>query len=224
MLTKYFNPLKSKSVFSEQEQAFIQDVRAQYGVTVKETLYEPGERQNRLAVWVDTVGDEPFASELQKSLQTTGNPPRDFADNLMQLYAQHFGIENIAKGVPSDDPTPGCWVAVYDFKCTVNGHAHAEGVKTIRKKLKKQFGMPPSHVISIEVPKIVVCVEDRKRYQAMKAQEDAIRTACYEAIKPFDRYDVITESDIGLDIVLWSKLDSDTRFHYAREIVANSAK
>lgn len=224
MLLKYFDPLNSKSVFSEPEQALIRDVRAQYGVTVKETLFQPGERQNQLAVWVDTDGDEPFASELRTALETTGNPPRAFADELMRLYAHHFGIENIAKGVPPDDPTPGCWVAVYDFKRTVNGRAHAEGVKAIRKVLKKQFGMPPSHVISIEVPKIVACVEDRERYQAMKAQEDTIRAACYEAIKPFDRYDVITKADIGLDIVLWSKLDGDTRFHYAREIVANNAK
>ncbi len=224
MLTKYFDPLKYKPVFSEAEQALIRDIHEQYGVVIKETLFQPGERQNWLTVWVDTDGDAPFASELRTALKTTGNPPRAFADELMRLYAHHFGIENIDKGVPSDDLTPGCWVAVYDFKCTVNGHAHAEGVKAIRKVLKKQFGMPPASVISIEDPKIVVCVEDRQRYRTMKAQEDAIRAVCCKEILPFDRYGILTESDIGLEIVDWNKLGGDKAFHYCREIVANQAK
>ncbi len=36
------------------------------------------------------------------------------------------------------------------------------------------------------------------------------------------RYGMITEADVGPDIVLWDKLDRDTRNAYAREIVANT--
>ena len=236
MLTAYFNPLKSGSVFSAEEQAFIQDIRAQYGVTVIETLYEPGKRQTRLTLWVDTDGDTPFIRQLRETLRTSNGselthasyapPIRAFARDVMRLYAQHFGIEDIAHTatVPPDDPCPGCCVYVRDFKQTVNDRAHAEGVKSIRKKLKKQFGMPPQYVIAVYGPTIVACVQESERYQQMKAQETAIRDLCYQAIKPFDRYGIITEADIGLDIVLWDKLDRDTRNAYAREIVANPDK
>lgn len=213
--------------YDPQERRFIQTIREQYGLNVVFTELFLQHQRARIQIYVDFQGNTcAVANELNTILRKNEvvhlplNNIIDQSSEALKVFVQD--IEDTFLHIFNYKKTDLVEVNLYidDFVRSFLARIHSTSLHDIRSYLKTTFGMTGIWRIVIGYePSITIVADDTWKYQKLLLRKRKIVKDCYAIMKKQDHFDLLTEKDVHILILLKSNLDHDTVNRYARELV-----
>ena len=228
--SKYTEILHSGVVYyGMQERKFVKVIREQYGLNVVCTDFSVYNQRVTIYVYVDFEGNTcPIAGELQKILRTNGAylPMDNFMDTASEpLKAFITDVADIFLDTLGHNRSLLDEVTLFidDFVQESVSNLHGIALPDMRAYIRKTFGTDGIWRVIMEgfthyEPSITIVADDPKVYEKLLRNKPQIEKKGYAVMKPHDHFNLLTQQDVRIRILLKENLDRDEVNLYAREI------
>ena len=182
-------PFKDKNVFSEKEERFKNNLKAIYGISVRQTLFVEGAAsQKHLYIWLDLLHHYEIKQTGVFNLDTNVLCTNDA---LISCYCEAFAI--------TADPNQQIFVYIFDFKKEIVSFSYGHSIVHIKDFLMKQY--PCDRVLLDYADTAIVLQAEFSRCQFLSDKIQSNRKDCLAFLKQFDSYDIIDDNDVRIKII-----------------------
>lgn len=212
MLLSRFDFGVAKSVKSIEENRFKKIIREKHEMEIVESLYVKGKFEDNIILWIDfgkcsaqakfydikQLISNAFGGGAYLNSDEFSPEIRQFAQEIIDCYFMCFNIpQNTIKQT---------WLQVYDFFATVKNYAYGNASMEIKDSLSIKYQIDKNNIFVFNEPKVKIVCKNKQQYLSYIDIKSNIVDLCYNIIKKFDHYDVLTLNDITVNIMLEAEL------------------
>lgn len=213
--------------YDAQEREFIETVRERYGLNIVFTDLSLYDKRATIRVYVDFQDNTCVVAEeldtilrsnevihlpLNDIIDTSSKAIQKFSSNLIDIFLEIFRYKN-------DDFT-AINLYVEDFVRSFLARIHNVSLHDIRTYMNTTYGLTGIwRIITGYEPSITIVADDVWKYNRLLIRKGKIKKDCYAIMKGRDHFDLLTQDDVNILILLKSNLDNETQNRYARELL-----
>ncbi len=208
MLKSFLDFGKAEILYSSLEENFKKEFKKEFGINAIQTLYEEGNIENNIRLWVDfsNVSDNQ-ALQLSKfvSSNTAGNSI-DGTESAKDLELLAKNITNLFLNCMSIKEK-NAHIYVYDFLTESKKYIYGNALVAIRLRMKGIYGFV--NVLVVDEPLFKIVCKDFKQKELLQNDFETIINICYEIMKRFDNYNILQKKDVLIDILCEEEINPE---------------
>ena len=175
-------PFPGKNIVCEQEEQFKTVAERQFGLKVKQTLFEKGGKgQYHLYVWYESTVDDPFADESKWENDQV------VQQNIIKSY---FACYNML-----GECYPETYLHPRDYRKALISYSYGHAEVSVKKAIQQQY---KGTLVSLDYASETFIIESDL---PLTNKENDILHICYQFLKEHDHYNVITLRDARIKII-----------------------
>lgn len=213
--------------YGAQERQFIETVREHYGLNIVFTDLSLYDKRATIRVYVDFQDNAcTVAEELDTILRDNEvihlpfNDIIDTSSEAIQKFSLYMIDEFLKIHHYKKDDFAEINLYVDDFVRSFLARIHSVSLHNIRAYINKTYGLTGIwRIITGYEPSITIVADDLWKYNKLLIKKGKIKKDCYAIMKDWDHFDLLTQDDVNILILLKSNLDNQTQNRYARELL-----
>lgn len=219
MLLSSFDFGIAKSIKSVDEIHFKKNMSEKYGISVIESLYVKGKIEDNIILWIsfDKCSTQAKVCVLKQIIDAhsvgvclnSDEFPSEvcqFAQEIISCFLKCFNEAEKTNKITR--------LYVYDFFKAVKNYAYGNASAEIKILLEREYQIDKTSIFIFYEPTITIVCKSEQQYSSYKIIKSDIVESCFNIIKKFDHYGVLTTNDIAVNIVKESELSKITLNDY----------
>lgn len=204
------------------EENFKSSMLSKYKMLVLESRFSKGAVKNRIDLFIDTkvssvnpqfdfnmiIKSKNFMYNWDNELIMT-KPIRDFAQLIKIEYLSCFGED-----LHEIDKTN---IYIYDFYDYAKSYAYGHSSLEIKNIIQNLYNIDKRYISICHEPVVTIICSDKAKYQRILKNKVNIIKQCFEIIRKYDVYSILTITDIHINALLKSDISKEDLFRYMRE-------
>lgn len=186
--------LKCNNYYSEQEELYKKYMKDRYGVSIQMICFSKGYGQQRfLRLWINEdenawMQDRYAAPESQKTLILKSG----------KILTEQEIVEGFVQCFSYNDRLAEFYVSICDFRTYFVQCSYGQALKGMRAYFSATYGLESRYLLGTTgYPEFIFDLSTKKLPVVLKDRE-TLEKKCYEFLKEYDDYDVITPEDVHL--------------------------
>ena len=186
--------LKCNNYYSEQEELYKKYMKDRYGVSIQMICFSKGYGQQRfLHLWINEdenawMQDRYAAPESQKTLILKSGKiltEQEIAEGFVQCFSYNDRLADI-------------FLFIYEFRTSLIRYSYGQALKGMRAYFSATYGLESRYLLGTTgYPEFIFDLFTKELPVVLKDRE-TLEKKCYEFLKEYDDYDVITPEDVHL--------------------------
>jgi len=209
MLKSFFDFGKAEFFYSNLEEYFKKEFRKKFGINVIQTLYEEGNIENNIRLWLDFSN-----SSDNQELQLCNFVKSNMVGNSLDEMKSGEDLQLLAKKMT--DLFLNCMsikvkngknvhIYIYDFLIEAKNYIYGNALATIRLRMKKTYEF--TNVFVFGEPLVKIVCKDLKQKSSLQGNLEHIVNICYESMRKFDNYNILQKKDVAVIILCETEID-----------------
>ena len=188
MLNSFFDkPFPEKDIYSAKEEAFKAMAQSRLGMTIKQTYFVKGAmEQYHLYIW--------FAPQTNDGMQITLSS-QETAERDQKIIDYYMECFDLSKNAYQE-----VYVHLADFKKSHVSYCYGHAELTIKKEIPQMCGIEGVRVLADYATDSFLVECSPTVLETVLAKKEAIVELCYRRLKEHDHYNLMTLSDVRVDI------------------------
>lgn len=186
--------LKCNNYYSEQEELYKKYMKDRYGVSIQMICFSKGYGQQRfLRLWINEdenawMQDRYAAPESQKTLILKSG----------KILTEQEIVEGFVQCFSYNDRLAEFYVSICDFRTYFVQCSYGQALKGMRAYFSATYGLESRYLLGTTgYPEFIFDLSTKELPVVLKDRE-TLEKKCYEFLKEYDDYDVITPEDVHL--------------------------
>ena len=186
--------LKCNNYYSEQEELYKKYMKDRYGVSIQMICFSKGYGQQRfLHLWINEdenawMQDRYAAPESQKTLILKSG----------KILTEQEIVEGFVQCFSYNDRLADIFLFIYDFRTSLVIYSYGQALKGMRAYFSATYGLESRYLLGTTgYPEFIFDLSTKELPVVLKDWE-TLEKKCYEFLKEYDDYDVITPEDVHL--------------------------
>ena len=186
--------LKCNNYYSEQEELYKKYMKDRYGVSIQMICFFKGYGQQRfLRLWINEdenawMQDRYAAPESQKTLILKSG----------KILTEQEIVEGFVQCFSYNDRLAEFYVSICDFRTYFVQCSYGQALKGMRAYFSATYGLESRYLLGTTgYPEFIFDLSTKELPVVLKDRE-TLEKKCYEFLKEYDDYDVITPEDVHL--------------------------
>ena len=186
--------LKCNNYYSEQEELYKKYMKDRYGVSIQMICFFKGYGQQRfLRLWINEdenawMQDRYAAPESQKTLILKSG----------KILTEQEIVEGFVQCFSYNDRLADFYVSICDFRTYFVQCSYGQALKGMRAYFSATYGLESRYLLGTTgYPEFIFDLSTKELPVVLKDRE-TLEKKCYEFLKEYDDYDVITPEDVHL--------------------------
>lgn len=186
--------LKCNNYYSEQEELYKKYMKDRYGVSIQMICFSKGYGQQRfLHLWINEdenawMQDRYAAPESQKTLILKSG----------KILTEQEIVEGFVQCFSYNDRLAEFYVSICDFRTYFVQCSYGQALKGMRAYFSATYGLESRYLLGTTgYPEFIFDLSTKELPVVLKDRE-TLEKKCYEFLKEYDDYDVITPEDVHL--------------------------
>ena len=186
--------LKCNNYYSEQEELYKKYMKDRYGVSIQMICFSKGYGQQRfLHLWINEdenawMQDRYAAPESQKTLILKSG----------KILTEQEIVEGFVQCFSYNDRLAEFYVSICDFRTYFIQCSYGQALKGMRAYFSATYGLESRYLLGTTgYPEFIFDLSTKELPVVLKDRE-TLEKKCYEFLKEYDDYDVITPEDVHL--------------------------
>lgn len=186
--------LKCNNYYSEQEELYKKYMKDRYGVSIQMICFSKGYGQQRfLRLWINEdenawMQDRYAAPESQKTLILKSG----------KILTEQEIVEGFVQCFSYNDRLAEFYVSICDFRTYFIQCSYGQALKGMRAYFSATYGLESRYLLGTAgYPEFIFDLSTKELPVVLKDRE-TLEKKCYEFLKEYDDYDVITPEDVHL--------------------------
>ena len=185
---------KCNNYYSEQEELYKKYMKDRYGVSIQMICFSKGYGQQRfLRLWINEdenawMQDRYAAPESQKTLILKSG----------KILTEQEIVEGFVQCFSYNDRLAEFYVSICDFRTYFVQCSYGQALKGMRAYFSATYGLESRYLLGTTgYPEFIFDLSTKELPVVLKDRE-TLEKKCYEFLKEYDDYDVITPEDVHL--------------------------
>ena len=186
--------LKCNNYYSEQEELYKKYMKDRYGVSIQMICFSKGYGQQWfLRLWINEdenawMQDRYAAPESQKTLILKSG----------KILTEQEIVEGFVQCFSYNDRLAEFYVSICDFRTYFVQCSYGQALKGMRAYFSATYGLESRYLLGTTgYPEFIFDLSTKELPVVLKDRE-TLEKKCYEFLKEYDDYDVITPEDVHL--------------------------
>ncbi len=186
--------LKCNNYYSEQEELYKKYMKDRYGVSIQMICFSKGYGQQRfLHLWINEdenawMQDRYAAPESQKTLILKSG----------KILTEQEIVEGFVQCFSYNDRLADIFLFIYEFRTSLIRYSYRQALKGMRAYFSATYGLESRYLLGTTgYPEFIFDLFTKELPVVLKDRE-TLEKKCYEFLKEYDDYDVITPEDVHL--------------------------
>ena len=186
--------LKCNNYYSEQEELYKKYMKDRYGVSIQMICFSKGYGQQRfLRLWINEdenawMQDRYAAPESQKTLILKSG----------KILTEQEIVEGFVQCFSYNDRLAEFYVSICDFRTYFVQCSYGQALKGMRAYFSATYGLESRYLLGTTgYPEFIFDLSTKELPVVLKDRE-TLEKKCYEFLKEYDDYNVITPEDVHL--------------------------
>ncbi len=186
--------LKCNNYYSEQEEFYKKYMKDRYGVSIQMICFSKGYGQQRfLHLWINEdenawMQDRYAAPESQKTLILKSG----------KILTEQEIVEGFVQCFSYNDRLAEFYVSICDFRTYFVQCSYGQALKGMRAYFSATYGLESRYLLGTTgYPEFIFDLSTKELPVVLKDRE-TLEKKCYEFLKEYDDYNVITPEDVHL--------------------------
>ena len=186
--------LKCNNYYSEQEELYKKYMKDRYGVSIQMICFSKGYGQQRfLRLWINEdenawMHDRYASPESQKTLILKSG----------KILTEQEIVEGFVQCFSYNDRLAEFYVSICDFRTYFVQCSYGQALKGMRAYFSATYGLESRYLLGTTgYPEFIFDLSTKELPVVLKDRE-TLEKKCYEFLKEYDDYDVITPEDVHL--------------------------
>ena len=186
--------LKCNNYYSEQEELYKKYMKDRYGVSIQMICFSKGYGQQRfLHLWINEdenawMQDRYAAPESQKTLILKSG----------KILTEQEIVEGFVQCFSYNDRLAEFYVSICDFRTYFVQCSYGQALKGMRAYFSATYGLESRYLLGTTgYPEFIFDLSTKELPVVLKDRE-TLEKKCYEFLKEYDDYNVITPEDVHL--------------------------
>lgn len=194
MVNSILESNKCNNYYSEQEELYKKYMKDRYGVSIQMICFFKGYGQQRfLRLWINEdenawMQDRYAAPESQKTLILKSG----------KILTEQEIVEGFVQCFSYNDRLAEFYVSICDFRTYFVQCSYGQALKGMRAYFSATYGLESRYLLGTTgYPEFIFDLSTKELPVVLKDRE-TLEKKCYEFLKEYDDYDVITPEDVHL--------------------------
>lgn len=194
MVNSILESNKCNNYYSEQEELYKKYMKDRYGVSIQMICFSKGYGQQRfLHLWINEdenawMQDRYAAPESQKTLILKSG----------KILTEQEIVEGFVQCFSYNDRLAEFYVSICDFRTYFVQCSYGQALKGMRAYFSATYGLESRYLLGTTgYPEFIFDLSTKELPVVLKDRE-TLEKKCYEFLKEYDDYDVITPEDVHL--------------------------
>ena len=194
MVNSILESNKCNNYYSEQEELYKKYMKDRYGVSIQMICFSKGYGQQRfLHLWINEdenawMQDRYAAPESQKTLILKSG----------KILTEQEIVEGFVQCFSYNDRLAEFYVSICDFRTYFIQCSYGQALKGMRAYFSATYGLESRYLLGTTgYPEFIFDLSTKELPVVLKDRE-TLEKKCYEFLKEYDDYDVITPEDVHL--------------------------
>ncbi len=194
MVNSILESNKCNNYYSEQEELYKKYMKDRYGVSIQMICFSKGYGQQRfLRLWINEdenawMQDRYAAPESQKTLILKSG----------KILTEQEIVEGFVQCFSYNDRLAEFYVSICDFRTYFVQCSYGQALKGMRAYFSATYGLESRYLLGTTgYPEFIFDLSTKELPVVLKDRE-TLEKKCYEFLKEYDDYDVITPEDVHL--------------------------
>ena len=194
MVNSILESNKCNNYYSEQEELYKKYMKDRYGVSIQMICFSKGYGQQRfLRLWINEdenawMQDRYAAPESQKTLILKSG----------KILTEQEIVEGFVQCFSYNDRLAEFYVSICDFRTYFVQCSYGQALKGMRAYFSATYGLESRYLLGTTgYPEFIFDLSTKELPVVLKDRE-TLEKKCYEFLKEYDDYDVITLEDVHL--------------------------
>ena len=194
MVNSILESNKCNNYYSEQEELYKKYMKDRYGVSIQMICFSKGYGQQRfLRLWINEdenawMQDRYAAPESQKTLILKSG----------KILTEQEIVEGFVQCFSYNDRLAEFYVSICDFRTYFVQCSYGQALKGMRAYFSATYGLESRYLLGTTgYPEFIFDLFTKELPVVLKDRE-TLEKKCYEFLKEYDDYDVITPEDVHL--------------------------
>ena len=190
--------LKCNNYYSEQEELYKKYMKDRYGVSIQMICFSKGYGQQRfLHLWINEdenawMQDRYAAPESQKTLILKSGKILT-EQEIVEVFVQCFSY---------NDRLADIFLFICEFRTSLIRYSYGQALKGMRAYFSATYGLESRYLLGTTgYPEFIFDLSTKELPVVLKDRE-TLEKKCYEFLKEYDDYDVITLEDVHLRFLI----------------------
>ncbi len=194
MVNSILESNKCNNYYSEQEELYKKYMKDRYGVSIQMICFSKGYGQQRfLRLWINEdenawMQDRYAAPESQKTLILKSG----------KILTEQEIVEGFVQCFSYNDRLAEFYVSICDFRTYFVQCSYGQALKGMRAYFSATYGLESRYLLGTTgYPEFIFDLSTKELPVVLKDRE-TLEKKCYEFLKEYDDYNVITPEDVHL--------------------------
>ena len=194
MVNSILESNKCNNYYSEQEELYKKYMKDRYGVSIQMICFSKGYGQQQfLRLWINEdenawMQDRYAAPESQKTLILKSG----------KILTEQEIVEGFVQCFSYNDRLAEFYVSICDFRTYFVQCSYGQALKGMRAYFSATYGLESRYLLGTTgYPEFIFDLSTKELPVVLKDRE-TLEKKCYEFLKEYDDYDVITPEDVHL--------------------------
>ena len=194
MVNSILESNKCNNYYSEQEELYKKYMKDRYGVSIQMICFSKGYGQQRfLHLWINEdenawMQDRYAAPESQKTLILKSG----------KILTEQEIVEGFVQCFSYNDRLAEFYVSICDFRTYFVQCSYGQALKGMRAYFSATYGLESRYLLGTTgYPEFIFDLSTKELPVVLKDRE-TLEKKCYEFLKEYDDYNVITPEDVHL--------------------------
>ena len=194
MVNSILESNKCNNYYSEQEELYKKYMKDRYGVSIQMICFSKGYGQQRfLRLWINEdenawMQDRYAAPESQKTLILKSG----------KILTEQEIVDGFVHCVSYNDRLADIFLFICEFRTSLIRYSYGQALKGMRAYFSATYGLESRYLLGTTgYPEFIFDLSTKELPVVLKDRE-TLEKKCYEFLKEYDDYDVITPEDVHL--------------------------